>query len=50
MAHQSLGTGPGHRTKKLWSSVGDWAAPVLVWVTFIGMLTAMISVLIGPDR
>jgi hypothetical protein len=46
----TLGNGPSGPTKKLWSSVGDWAAPVLVWLTFIGMLSAMISVLLGSDR
>jgi hypothetical protein len=39
-----------HNTKNLWSGVGDWAAPVLVGATFIAMLAAMISVLLGPDR
>ena len=50
MARQTLGTGPERRTKTLWSSVGDWAASVLVWVTAIAMLSAVISFLLGSDR
>jgi hypothetical protein len=34
-------------SKKGLSRVGDWIAPVLVWVMCIGMLLAMVSVLLG---
>jgi len=46
MGNQTLSTG----AKKVPSSVGDWVAPVLAWVMFIGMLSAMLSVLLGPAK
>jgi len=46
MGNQPLSTG----SKKLPSSVGDWVAPVLAWVMFMGMLSAMVSVLLGPAK
>jgi hypothetical protein len=33
--------------KKGLSSVGDWVAPFLVWMLCIGMLSALLSALLG---
>jgi hypothetical protein len=31
-------------------NIGDWAAPVIVWLLFIGMGLAMVSVLLSPSQ
>jgi hypothetical protein len=46
MGNQTLSTG----SKKVLSGAGDWVAPVLAWTMFIGMLSAIVSVLLGPAK
>jgi hypothetical protein len=43
----TLTTRSEHASNKWPSSIGDWVAPVLVWVVCIGMLLAILSVLLG---
>jgi hypothetical protein len=48
MGDKTLRTGSEHPAKKgLSGSVGDWVAPILAGMMFIGMLMAMVSVLLG---
>ena len=47
MGNKTLTTGSEHPAEKGSSRVGDWVAPILVWMMFIGMLSAMVAVLLG---
>jgi hypothetical protein len=47
MGDKTLRTGLKHPAGKRLSSVGDWVAPLLVWMLCIGMLLAMLSALVG---
>jgi hypothetical protein len=47
MGNKTLTTESERPAEKGSSSVGDWAAPILIGLMFIGMLSAMVSVLLG---
>jgi hypothetical protein len=47
MGNKTLTIGSEHPAKKGLSGVGDWVAPLFVWMLCIGMLMAILSVLVG---
>ena len=50
MALRNQVNSPKPQKRDLWSSMAEWAAPLIVCIMFIGMLGAMFSVLLGSER